>query len=73
MSLEEQLLPHVGDRRRGVVVGSLVVMAVVETAAADFSPDSVQVIQFGRREEVKEAIPLGPLGHHLSVPTSLSN
>ena len=45
MRLEEQLLPHIGDRRRSPVAGSrrrrFVVVVVVEAAGADLSPHSV--------------------------------
>ena len=77
MRLEEQLLPHVGDRRRSPVTGSrrrrFVVMVVVEAAGADLSPHSVRILQLGRCEEVEKAVPLGPLGDHISVAASLSN
>ena len=76
MRLEEQLLPHVGDRRhRGTVVAAVGGGRglVVEAAAADLSPDSVRAVQLGRREKVEEAVTLCPLGHHVSVAASLSN
>ena len=74
--LEQQLLPHVGDRRhRGPVVVAVGGGRglVVEAAGADLSPDSVRAVQLGRGEKVEEAVPLGPLGHHVSVAASLSN
>ena len=79
--LEEQLLPHVGDRRRSRPVTGVserrrrfvVMIVVVEAVGTDLSPDSVQVVQLWRREEVEEAVPLGPLRHHISVSASLSN
>ena len=72
--LQEQLLLHVGDRRRrrlAAAVGGFVVVMV--TDAADLPPHSVRAVQLGRREEVEEAVPLGPFGHDVSFVTSLSD
>ena len=71
--LQEQLPLHVGDRRRrrlAVAVGFAVVMV---TDAADLPPHTVRAVQLGRREEVEEAVPLGPFRHDVAIAASLSN
>ena len=52
-------------------VGGFVVVMV--TDAADLPPHSVRAVQLGRREEVEEAVPLGPFGHDVAIAASLSN
>ena len=49
------------------------VAVAAEAAAADLAPGVRADVQLGRGEEVEEAVPLGPLGHHVSVAASLSN
>ena len=79
--LEQQLLAHVRDGRRRprlVAAGGggrrrRVVAVAAEAAAADLAPGVRAAVQLGGSEEVEEAVPLGPLGHHFAVAAAFSN
>ena len=74
MRLQEQLLLHVGDRRRRRLAAAVgLSVEVMVTDAADLPPHSVRAVQLGRREEVEEAVPFGPFSHDVAIAASLSN